>query len=41
MGKKDDDDFGAFTGFGAAGSSSGLGASAAKVDDDPFANVWK
>lgn len=40
-GKKDDDDFGAFTGFGAAGSSSGLGASAAKVDDDPFANVWK
>ena len=40
-GKRDDDDFGAFAGFGAAGSSSGFGASAARVDDDPFTNVWK
>ncbi|KAF8420178.1 hypothetical protein EV426DRAFT_701734 [Tirmania nivea] len=40
-GKRDDDEFGAFTGVGAAGSPSGLGASAVKVDDDPFANVWK
>lgn len=34
-----DDDFGAFTGFGTA-STSGF-ASSAKIDDDPFANVWK
>lgn len=40
LGKRDDDEFGAFTGFGVAGSSSGIGASVAK-DDDPFANVWK
>lgn len=37
--KTNDDDFGAFAGFGAS-SSSGFGSSN-KIDDDPFANVWK